>query len=156
MLFINISEATIIDPGFHEFLQLTLLEHGVLGTSLCFEIPDTELVARNAAAVAFAQQVRQQGCHIALSGFGRGKVAFDLIRGIDVEYLKIDGSNILSMLQDPAIQSKVAAINEVARKVNVKTIAEMVEDEATIAKLREIGIDYAQGFGISRPRPLAG
>ena len=156
MLFINISEATIADAGFPEFLQHTLLEHGVLGTSLCFEIPDTELATRNAAVVQFAQQVRQQGCHIALSGFGRGKVAFDLIRGVDVEYLKIDGSNILDILHDPAMLSKVTAINEVARKVGVRTIAEMVEDEATIVKLRQIGIDYAQGFGISRPRPLAG
>ena len=154
MYFINLSRATLVDPGFAEFLQLTLMEYGVSGAALCFEIADSELSSKNAEVVEFAQQVRQCGCRVALSGFGRDKVLFDMIRGFQVEFLKIDGSVILGILNDPAKLAKVIALTQVAKKIGVKTIAEMVEDEETIVKLREIGVDFAQGFGISRPRLL--
>ncbi|MEO8343109.1 MAG: EAL domain-containing protein [Gallionella sp.] len=154
MYFINVSGATIADTGFPEFLHLTLLEYGVPGTSLCFEITDSELALRTAEVAEFARQVRQCGCRVALSGFGRDRVLFDLIRGFQVEFLKIEGSIILDILRDPVKLAKVIAINRVAKKIGVQTIAELVESEETIAKLREIGIDFAQGFGISRPRPL--
>jgi EAL domain-containing protein (putative c-di-GMP-specific phosphodiesterase class I) len=153
--FINVSGATIADSGFPEFLQLTLLEYGVPGKSLCFEISDSDLASRAGDVAEFARQVRQYGCRVALSGFGRDRVLFDLIRGFQVEFLKIDGSVILGILHDPAKLAKVVAINRVAKVIGVKTIAEMVESEETIASLGEIGIDFAQGFGISRPRPLA-
>jgi len=156
MYFINVSGATIADPGFPEFLNVTLLEYGVPGTALCFEIPDSELALRTADVAEFARQVRQRGCRVALSGFGRDQVLFDLIRGFRVEFLKIDGNIILEILRDPAKLAKVTAISHVAKKIGVKTIAELVESEETIASLREIGVDFAQGFGISRPRPLAG
>jgi PAS domain S-box-containing protein len=155
MYFINVSGATIADPGFPEFLQLTLLEYGVPGSALCFEIPDSELALRTGEVAEFARQVRNYGCRVALSGFGRDQVLFDLIRGFQVEFLKIDGSIILDILRDPVKLAKVTAINRVAKKIGVQTIAELVENEETIAKLKEIGIDFAQGFGISRPRPLA-
>jgi PAS domain S-box-containing protein len=155
MYFINVSGATIADPGFPEFLQLTLLEYGMPGTALCFEISDSELSLSTAEVAEFARQVRQYGCRVALSGFGRDRVLFDLIRGFQVEFLKIDGRVILDILHDPAKLAKLTAINQVAKKIGVKTIAELVENKETIEKLREIGIDFAQGFGISRPRPLA-
>jgi PAS domain S-box-containing protein len=154
MYFINVSAATIADPGFPEFLQLTLLEYGVAGTALCFEISDSELSLSTAEVAEFARQVRQCGCRVALSGFGRDRVLFDLIRGFQVEFLKLDGRVVLDILRDPEKLAKVTAINQVAKKIGVQTIAEMVESEEIIAKLREIGIDFAQGFGISRPRPL--
>lgn len=156
MFFINVSAATIGDPGFPEFLQLTLLEYNVPGTALCFEIPNSELALRTLAVAEFARQVRQCGCRVAISGFGQERILFDLIRGFQVEFLKIDGSIIFNMLRDPAAIAKATSINGVAKKIGVKTVAELVESEETIAKLREIGIDFAQGFGISRPRPLAG
>lgn len=155
MFFVNVSGATISDPGFPEFLQLTLLEYGVPGNALCFEIPDTELASRSAHVAEFARQVRQYGCRVALSGFGRERIAFDLIRGFQVEFLKIDGSVILDILRDPVDLAKVTAIDRVAKKIGVRTIAEFVESEEIVAKLKEVGIDFAQGFGISRPRPLA-
>ncbi|HEU0220390.1 MAG TPA: EAL domain-containing protein [Gallionella sp.] len=155
MFFINVSNATMGDPGFPEFLQLTLLEYSVPGTALCFEIPDSELASRTSVVAEFARRVRQCGCRVAISGFGRDRILFDLIRGFQVEFLKIDGSVIFDILRDPMDLAKATAINQVAKKIGVKTVAELVESEETIAKLREIGIDFAQGFGISRPRPLA-
>jgi PAS domain S-box-containing protein len=155
MYFINVSGATIADSGFPEFLRLTLLEYGVPGSVLCFEISDSDLSLRTAEVAEFANRVRECGCRVALSGFGRDRVLFELIRGFRVEFLKIDGSVILDILQDPVKLAKVIAITGVAKKIGVQIIAELVESEEIIVKLREIGIDFAQGFGISRPRPLA-
>jgi PAS domain S-box-containing protein len=155
LFFINLSSATIGDPGFPEFLQLTLMEYGVPGASLCFEIPNSELTIRPAVVAEFAQRVRQCGCQLAISGFGHDRISFDLIRGFTVEFLKIDGSIIFNILRDQVELAKIIAVNRVAKLIGVKTIAELVENEETIAKLREVGIDFAQGFGISRPRPLA-
>jgi PAS domain S-box-containing protein len=156
LYFINLSSATIGDPSFPEFLQLTLMEYGVPGATLCFEIPNSELTQRPAVVAEFAQQIKQCGCLVAISGFGHDRISFDLIRGFRVEFLKIDGSIIFNILRDPVELAKITAVNRVAKLIGVKTIAELVENEETIAKLREVGIDYAQGFGISRPRPLAG
>ncbi|OIQ91470.1 cyclic di-GMP phosphodiesterase YfgF [mine drainage metagenome] len=153
--FINLSDATIGDPSFPEFLQLTLMEHGVPGGVLCFEIPNSELTSRPAVVAEFAQRIRQCGSLLAISGFGHDRISFDLIRGFRVEFLKIDGNIIFNILRDPVELAKITAINRVAKLIGVKTIAELVENEETIAKLREVGIDYAQGFGISKPRPLS-
>ena len=154
IFFINVSAATITDPGFPEFLQLTLLEHGITGAALCFEITGSELSAKSADVAEFSRRVRQCGCRVAISGFGREQILFDLIRGFQVDFLKIDGSIVLNILRDPLYLARVTAIDRVAKKIGVRTIAELVENEETIAKLKEIGIDFAQGFGISRPRPL--
>lgn len=154
MFFINVSGATISDPGFPEFLRLTLLQYGVPGAALCFEVSCSELALKTSVVAEFARQVRQCGCRVALSGFGRDQILFDLIRGFLVDFLKIDGSIILYILHDPVYLARVTAISRVAKKIGVKTIAELVESEEIIASLKEIGIDFAQGFEISRPRPL--
>lgn len=155
IFFINVSGATMADPGFPEFLKLTLLEHEVSGARLCFEIPNSELAKSPDVVAEFARQVRERGCLVALSGFGRDRISFDMIRGFRIEFLKIDGGIIFNILRDPVELAKITAIDRVAKKIGVKTIAELVEDDGTIAKLKEVGIDFAQGFGISRPQPLA-
>lgn len=154
IFFINVASATIRDPEFPAFIATALQEHGVMGNVLCFEVPHTELILANAAVAEFARQVRMCGCHVALSDFGRSNISFDLIRGFQIDFLKIDGRIIFGLLRDPAALAKVVAIDRVAKKIGVKTIAEMVESEEAIAKLREVGIDFAQGFGISQPRPF--
>lgn len=154
MYFINMSLATISDQEFPEFLIQALSEYGVPGSTLCFEIPNSELASRSEEMSVFARRVRQCGCSVALCGFGRDRVTFDQIQGIHVDFLKIDGSVILDILHDPVKLAKIIAINRVAKKIGIKTVAELVESEDTIAKLRELGIDFAQGFGISRPQPL--
>lgn len=155
MFFINVSDDTISDASFPEFLRTTLQEHGVPGTALCFEIPAIGLILRNSEIAEFAQQVKKCGCHVAISDFGQDPVLFDLIQGFKVDFLKIDGGIVRNILYDPVDLAAIVAINKEAKKVGVKTVAESVENEETIAKLREIGVDFAQGYGISRPRPLA-
>lgn len=153
--FINVSRATMGDPGFVDYFAATLQQYGVNPATLCFEIPGLELALRPAIVADFACRIRDCGCQVAISGFGRDRILFDLLRGFQVDYLKIDGSIIFDMLRDPVDLAKLTAIHSVAKKLGITTVAELVENEATIAKLREVGIDYAQGFGISRPRPLA-
>lgn len=156
LFFINVARATIRDPEFPAFLAETLQEYGVAGSALCFEMPDPELAAAGAAVAEFARQASACGCRVSLSGFGRDGVSFNLIRGFRVDFLKIDGSIILEILRDPVEFAKVAAIVRVARKIGVKTIAEMAESEESIARLRAAGVDFAQGFGISHPHPFTG
>jgi PAS domain S-box-containing protein len=153
--FLNVAESTIADDTFPDYLEVTLLEYGVPGGALCFEVANTVLGQRKNEVARFAQRMKQQGCKVALSGFGRDKVSFDLIRGFQVEYLKIDGSVILNMLRDPVQLAKVIAIDKVAKQIGVKTIAEFVENGEIVAKLKEVGVDFAQGFGVSQPHPLA-
>lgn len=154
MFFINIADATIADVGFPEFLQCLLLEHGVSGSRLCFEIPDAELSVHATQVADFVHRIRQSDCQIALSGFGRVRVLFDQINGFHIEFLKIDGSIVLEILRDPVALAKASAIHRVAKEIGVQTIAEFVEHEDIISKLAELGIDFAQGFGISQPCPL--
>ncbi len=154
MFFINVSDDTISDASFPEFLKTSLREHNVPGTSLCFEIPAAGLILRNQEIAKFAQQVKKCECRVAISGFGQDPVLFDLIQGSEVDFLKIDGGIIRNILHDPVDLTAVRIINRTAKEIGVKTIAESVEDEETIVKLRKIGIHFAQGYGISRPRPL--
>jgi len=154
MFFINISDDSISDSSFPEFLSTALLEHGVPGTALCFEIPAIGLILRNSEIAKFAQQVKKCGCHIAISGFGQDQVLFDLIQGFKVDFLKIDGGIIRNILYDPVDLTAVRIINKTAKEIGVKTVAESVENEETIVILRKIGVHFAQGYGISRPRPL--
>lgn len=154
MFFINLAAATLGDPEFPEFLSSILQEYGAAASSLCFEVTDAELAQRGENAAEFIRQVRACGCQVALSGFGRDNVSFDRIRGFQVDFIKIDGGLILGLQRDPVNLAKVSSIDRVAKKIGVRTVAELVESDELIAKLSELGIDYAQGFGISRPRAL--
>ena len=154
IFFINVASATIGDPEFPDFLHNMLQEQKMPGSILCFEVSDTDIAARNESAAEFVRQVRQCGCSVALSGFGRSGISFDQIRGFQVDFLKIDGGTILNMLSNPVELAKVISIDRVAKKIGVKTVAELVESDEIVAKLCEIGIDFAQGFGVSRPRRL--
>ena len=152
--FVNLAGATLSDPEFPSFVQNELQRNGVPGSAVCFEIAECDLPSRRGDVEHFVGQVRQLGCQIAISGFGRDRVSLDLLDSLPVNFLKIDGSIILDILRDPVALAKVKAINRVAKGIGIKTIAELVESDQTIARLRDFQVDYAQGFGISRPQPL--
>lgn len=154
IFFINVAPATIGDPEFPNFLQNILNDHRMPGAMLCFEVSDADLAVRSNTVAEFIRQVRRCGCSVALSGFGKDGTSFDRIRGFQVEFLKIDGGIILNMLSDPAELAKVVFISRIAKKIGVKTIAELVESDEIIVKLCEVGIDFSQGAGISYPRRL--
>jgi EAL domain-containing protein (putative c-di-GMP-specific phosphodiesterase class I) len=98
--------------------------------------------------------MKQLGCRVAISGFGRNQAAMETLKRLSVDFLKIDGGIVRQLLTYPASLAQAAAIVRLARTLGLDTIAEMVEDEPTMAKVRELKVDFAQGFGISRPRAL--
>ncbi len=151
---INISPQTMADREFPAFVKKALRDFGLPGSLLCFELPETDILNRPDDAAWFVGQLRPEGCGCAICGFNGSRVSFDLLRKVPVNFLKIDGGLILNSRRSAVDQARVKAIHRVAQAIGIRTIAECVEDDKTLAWLRTIGVDFAQGFGISRPRDL--
>ena len=151
---VNLSIDTIRDPYFPDFVRTKLALFDVPGEALCFEIEERDVCAEPADSAHMVQELARLGCSSVLCGFGRDNVSFAILKELRVGFLKIDSSIVLQILRDKSALAKLTAINRVAHTVGIKTIAEFVESEEIVAKLQEIGIDYAQGLGISAPMPL--
>jgi EAL domain-containing protein (putative c-di-GMP-specific phosphodiesterase class I)/PAS domain-containing protein len=151
IFFINVARATLCDPAFPDFVANQLRSSDILGKSLCFEISDLDAAAERAHLARFAAAVRQQGCLLALSGFGRENVSFESMREFRADFLKIDGMVVLSLLRNNVYLARVASMARVARTIGIRTVAQLVESRDIIEKLREVGVDFAQGMGISKP-----
>ena len=155
LFFINLALATMSDAEFPGYVHDQLGAYGVAPRLLCFEITDSELMQRHDDAIVFVKRIREYGCSVAISGFGHERVSFESLRELKVDFLKIDGSIILHLLHKPTELAKVTAIARVAKTIGVRTVAEFVESDACIVKLRGLGVDFVQGFGVSPPRPLS-
>lgn len=153
--FLNVANATLSDPDFPDFVDRQLRKHDLPGSVICFEIEEDELTAQRGDVDEFIRQIRLAGCRIALSGFGRSRVDIATLKDLPIDYLKIDRSVILHILTDEVNFGKVTAIHRIAKVIGISTIAEMVEDAATVQKLRQIDVEYGQGFGIAKPAPLS-
>lgn len=151
---INVSKDTIKNQNFPEYVQDQLEKAKVLADVICFEIEESDALSSPAETLLFTQKIRQLGCSVALCSFNHKRESLDLLRKIKVDFIKIDGSLVWNILKDQEDLAKVIAINRVARTIKVQTIAELVETDDIIVKLREIGVDFAQGFGVSSPKPL--
>ncbi len=151
---VNLSGASINDPAFLNFLLAAFRRHRVPGSLVCFEITETVAIANFAQAVNFINQLAAIGCRFALDDFGSGLSSFEYLRKLPVSLLKIDGSFIEDVASDPVCRAMVDAIRRVSQEMNLKTVAERVETEADLQVLREIGIDYVQGYVLHRPEPL--
>jgi len=151
---INISRATIGDPDFPGYVREQLNLHRRHGVHLCFELTMVDTVTLQAAVANLIHQLKPEGCLFALSGIGPDPVAVDFLERLKVDYLKISGDIVLNILRDPLDLARLVEINRVAHSMGIGTIAEFVESEQTLVKLREVKVDLAQGFGISRPQPL--
>jgi PAS domain S-box-containing protein len=155
IFFVNAAIDTICDPDFPDFVEDQLRKNAVPASAVCFEITETGLNSRRSEVERFARMVKQSGARIALSGFGRARVSVDLLKTCPLDFVKIDGSVILGIQRNAFDLGKLTAITRVSKVIGVSTVAEMVETEEMIAKLRELNVDFAQGFGISRPRALS-
>jgi diguanylate cyclase (GGDEF)-like protein/PAS domain S-box-containing protein len=153
-LCINLSGNSLNDPRFLPFL-LDTLKHSVLPpTALTLEITETSLINNLSKAGAIIEQLRSVGCKIALDDFGIGLSSFSYLRHFKVDFIKIDGSFIRDITHSAVDFAIVKAINNIAHEIHSQTIAEFVEDESIMARVRELGIDFAQGYGLGRPEPI--
>ncbi|MBK8394170.1 MAG: EAL domain-containing protein [Leptospiraceae bacterium] len=149
--FINLSGASMSDRNFFNFIFQKMQEYGIRPNLICFEITETVAISDFKTALEFIKEVRSRGSYFALDDFGSGMSSFSYLKNFTVDYVKIDGSFVRDMKDDPLDYAIVEAINKIAHVVGLKTIAEFVEDLNTMKILENLGIDYAQGFGIARP-----
>ncbi|HET6718276.1 MAG TPA: EAL domain-containing protein, partial [Rhodocyclaceae bacterium] len=151
---INLSGNSLSDETFIHFIREQFATHAVSPTQICFEITETAAIANLSDAVGFIKELKQLGCRFSLDDFGSGLSSFAYLKSLPVDALKIDGSFVKDMPQDPIDTAMVRAINNIGHVMGLQTIAEFVENDIILGMLKEIGVDYAQGYGIARPVPL--
>jgi diguanylate cyclase (GGDEF)-like protein/PAS domain S-box-containing protein len=154
MVGINLSGNTFNDDNFLGFIREQLDVHQLPGRLFCFEITETSAIANLPKAIHFIRELKADGCRFALDDFGSGLSSYAYLKNLPVDYLKIDGSFVRNMANDPIDRAMVNAINQVGHVMGIKTIAEFVEDDQILGVLKGIGVDYAQGYGIAPPVPL--
>ena len=151
---INLSGQSLAQEGFLDFVLGEFEKSGFPHRMACFEITETAVVANMANAQRLIHELSARGCLFALDDFGSGLSSFAYLKHLPVDYLKIDGSFVRDMLNEPMDAAMVRAIADIGHTLGLKTIAEFVENDAVFAALRSAGVDYAQGFGVQRPFPL--
>ncbi len=151
---VNLSETTLGNPEFAKFARQELRRPGFPARSLCFEIGEIEAINNHDAVRNFITALKPVGCRFTIDAFGSVKVSFAHLKGLAVDFIKIDGVIIQNMFKTPDDMAKLKAMINVCQKIGMQTIAEFVESKETLDKLRELGVDYVQGFGVARPGPI--
>ncbi|MDB5656655.1 MAG: hypothetical protein JWQ94_4268, partial [Tardiphaga sp.] len=151
---INLSGSTFRDEGFLDYVREQLAAYAIPPTIICFEITETSAIANLADANNFIQALQDIGCRFSLDDFGSGMSSFAYLKHLPVNYLKIDGGFVKDMMIDPIDRAMVEMISHIGKIMGKRTVAEFVESEEIIEALREIGVDYAQGYAIGKPEPF--
>ncbi len=153
-LSLNISGQTLGDAQFLEFVVECLDRTGVQPAQVCFEVTEASVVANLEHARRFIGVLHGMGCTFALDDFGSGLGSFANLKTLAMDYLKIDGVYMRNLARDTVNQAMVSAMIKLARTLDFKVIAEQVEDAASLEAAQRMGIDFIQGYAISRPEPL--
>ncbi len=152
---ITFSGQSLLDEEFADYVISSIETSRINPAVFCFELTESAAVASMAAAEALMSRLRKLGCGVALDDFGTGLSSLSYLRSMPVSMLKIDGSFVRDILKDERAESMVRAIAQLARAMNITTVAEYVETEEIRTRVRTLGVDYGQGFAIARPVPVA-
>jgi diguanylate cyclase (GGDEF)-like protein/PAS domain S-box-containing protein len=155
MCAINLSAQSLGDDKFLPFIIEQFQKSGLDASKICFEITETSAVASFSQANRFIRSLKELGCKFSLDDFGTGMSSFNYLKQFPVDYLKIDGSFVRGILNDPIDREMVRSINEIGRLTGKLVIAEFAENPEIIETLRQLGVDYAQGYGIAQPSRLS-
>ncbi|MBU0499158.1 MAG: EAL domain-containing protein [Gammaproteobacteria bacterium] len=151
---INLSGQTLADAGFDDFVAEQLQAQGLSPRAIVFEVTESAAIANLQQTLRLIGRLKALGCRFALDDFGSGMSSFAYLKNLPVDFLKIDGGFVRDMADDPVDHAMVDAINKVGQVMNIKTVAEFVENESVLAQLRALKVDYVQGHYISWPHPL--
>ncbi len=151
---INLSGQSISNERFLDFVISSLENSDISADRITFEVTESAAIANIDEAKRFIATIRKKGCAFSLDDFGTGLSSFSYLKTLNVDYLKIDGSFIKDIVNDPVADTMVSAINRVGHVMNLKTIAEYVENDDIISHLTKMGIDFGQGYGFAKPCPL--
>jgi diguanylate cyclase (GGDEF)-like protein/PAS domain S-box-containing protein len=151
---INLSGSSINDEQFIDFLTLQFSTYQIPPQLICFEITETIAISNLSKAATFIRQLKDLGCQFALDDFGCGMSSFSYLKNLPVDFVKIDGNFVKSIVDSPVDFAMVEAINRIGHVMGIKTIAEYVENEIILTKLQEMEVDYGQGFYLDKPQPF--
>ena len=153
-LLVNLSGLSFTDEDFSRFIVERLSRGDIDPTNIAFEISESATVRNFEKVSVFIERIRALGCELALDDFGSGFSSFAYLKQLSFDYLKIDGSLVRNIANNTVDHDMVAAINQIGHTVGAKTIAEFVEDDAALNCLRDMKVDFAQGYGLRMPTPL--
>lgn len=149
---INLSGLSINEADFLDYVRDMFASYPeVPPAQICFEVTETAAIANISSALRFMETLRALGCRFALDDFGSGLSSFAYLKSLPIDYLKIEGSFVRDMLEDPVDMVVVEAVSLIGRRIELTTIAEWVENDTILRAVQSLGIDYAQGFGIHKP-----
>ncbi len=148
---INLSGQSLSDSTLANYVKEQLDRNNIAASRICFEITETAAISNFEMAQNFIETLKNIGCRFALDDFGSGLSSFAYLKNLPVDYLKIDGSFVRDMVDDPTDRVMVSSIDQVGKLLGMKTIAEFVENEQTLYLLTDIGVDYVQGYFVGRP-----
>ncbi|MFW2374797.1 MAG: EAL domain-containing protein, partial [Gammaproteobacteria bacterium] len=151
---INLSGQSLGNEEFLDFLLHRLDQVDFSLENICFEVTESAAISNLAEAQHFMSVLKEKGCRFSLDDFGTGLSSFAYLKNLPVDYLKIDGSFVKEIVNDPISDAMVSAINQVGQVMGLKTIAEFVENDAIKDHLKKLGVNYAQGYGVGKPRPI--
>lgn len=151
---INLSGQSLGDDEILQFIEEEIAQSELPASCLCFEITESAAVSNLDKAQCFIDRLREIGCSISLDDFGAGLSSFAYLKNFNVDLLKIDGSFILDITENRISESMVAAITQVAKVMNLQTVAEFVESEQARELIADLGVDFAQGHLFGKPKPF--
>ena len=151
---VNLSGETLNDGQFLEFVREQFQRYDLPPEIFCFEVTETVAISNLSQASQFVESIKALGCRFALDDFGSGMSSFAYLKNLPVDYLKIDGVFVKEMTSEPIAKAIVEAIHHLGKVMGLNTIAEFVETEVILNTLRDLGVDYAQGYCLARPSPL--